>query len=81
MIKFRALILIASAVALWIAAQASYAQTAPTAAEVSSYSGLHRAAHENNIDEIRRLVAAGENTEVRDRHGRTPVHVAAFCLQ
>ncbi|MBL9048879.1 MAG: ankyrin repeat domain-containing protein [Tabrizicola sp.] len=54
------------------------AQTAPTAAEIAAYDGLHRAAAEGDAAEIQRLAAAGADLEARDRVGRTAVHVAAF---
>lgn len=54
------------------------AQTAPTAAEISAYDGLHRAAAEGDAAEIQRLAAAGADLEARDPVGRTAVHVAAF---
>lgn len=54
------------------------AQTAPTAAEIAAYDGLHRAAAEGDAAEIQRLAAAGADLEARDPVGRTAVHVAAF---
>ena len=57
------------------------AQVAPSAVEATQYTGLHAAAHRGDVAEIRKLVAAGANTEARDRHGRTPLHVATFARQ
>ncbi len=57
------------------------AQIPPTAQEIAAYGGLHAAGAAGNIDEIRRLVAAGAALEARDAHGRTPLHVAAFASQ
>jgi ankyrin repeat protein len=57
------------------------AQTAPSPAEVAAYGGLHRAAHDGNVDEIRHLAKAGAALNQRDAHGRTPAHVAAFASQ
>lgn len=64
---------------LLAAAPAAHAQTAPTASEIGAYEGLHRAAQTGDAAEIRRLAAAGMDVNARDRHGRTPVHVAAFA--
>ena len=57
------------------------AQTAPSPADIAAYKGLHRAAQEGNVDDIRRLAKAGAALEERDAQGRTPVHVAAFASQ
>jgi uncharacterized protein len=54
------------------------AQTPPSPAELSAYSGLHAAAVRDDAAEIERSIAAGEKTEARDANGRTPLHVAAF---
>jgi ankyrin repeat protein len=54
------------------------AQTAPTAAELAAYDGLHRAAAAGDAAQIGQLVTSGANLEARDDKGRTPVHVAAF---
>ncbi len=53
------------------------AQLAPSASELSSYSGLHAAAAKGDIAEIERLAASGK-VDIRDSHDRTPLHVAAF---
>ena len=58
---------------------AAYAQTAPSASDIASYTGLHLAAHEGRVDEIDRLITAGADLNARDRAGRTPAHVAAFA--
>jgi len=57
----------------------AYAQTAPSASDIASYSGLHLAAHNGHVAEINRLVTAGADLNARDRAGRTPAHVAAFA--
>lgn len=54
------------------------AQTAPSASDIAGYDGLHRAAHENDVAGIERLIADGADPDARDRAGRTPAHVAAF---
>lgn len=68
-------------VALMIGASAAGAQTAPTAREIAAYDGLFRAAHEGDVEEIRRLAAEGAEVNARDAMGRTPVHVAAFASE
>lgn len=62
---------------LW-ASGGAWAQTAPTLADESAYSGLHAAASRGDAAQIRQLVAEGANLEDRDPAGRTPLHVAAF---
>lgn len=57
----------------------AHAQTAPSATDIASYTGLHLAAHEGDVDEINRLIAAGADVDIRDRSQRTPAHVAAFA--
>lgn len=65
--------------ALFAISQSAAAQTAPSAAEVAAYDGLHRAAHLGDLDAIRSLIAAGADLNMRDTNGRTPAHVAAFA--
>ena len=60
---------------------AASAQVAPSAAEAARYTGLHAAAHQGNIAELSRLLAARADPNTRDAHGRTPAHVAAFARQ
>jgi ankyrin repeat protein len=54
-------------------------QVPPTAAEAAQYTGLLAAAARDDAATITRLSAAGSNVEVRDGHGRTPLHVAAHA--
>ena len=72
----KALLLLAALVAV---SQSAVAQTAPSAAEVAVYDGLHRAAHLGDLAAIRSLVAAGADLNARDANGRTPAHVAGFA--
>ncbi len=55
------------------------AQTAPLPDEIAAYDGLLRAAHEGDVKEVQRLVAAGADVNRRDKRGRTPAHIAAFA--
>ena len=68
-----------SLVVLLALSNAAVAQTAPSASDIATYTGLHLAAHEGQVDEINRLIAAGADLDARDRVGRTPAHVAAFA--
>jgi ankyrin repeat protein len=54
------------------------AQVPPTAYEKAEYAGLLAAAARGDVVQIRALVAAGTVVDAKDRHGRTPLHVAAF---
>jgi ankyrin repeat protein len=63
---------------LAVFAPISAAQVPPTRMERSQYSGLLAAAARDDAGEIERLTAAGEPVDVRDAHGRTPLHVAAY---
>ncbi|MEZ5777180.1 MAG: ankyrin repeat domain-containing protein [Paracoccaceae bacterium] len=66
-------------VALCLFALPAFAQTAPSQAEIAGYVGLHRAAHQGDVGEIRRLVRQGADVNARDRRRRTPTIVAAFA--
>lgn len=55
------------------------AQRAPSAADIEAYEGLHKAAHENDAQAVKELIARGADPDRRDPHGRTPAHVAAFA--
>jgi uncharacterized protein len=57
----------------------AHAQVASSAKEAASYTGLHAAAQRGDAAEIRRLVAAGGNPNVREAYGRTPLHVATYA--
>ena len=60
----------------WVAAGA--AQVPPSPAEKAAYAGLLAAAARGDAGEIRALISKGEKPDVRDTHGRTPLHVAAY---
>jgi len=53
------------------------AQVPPSTQEVATYSGLHAAAAKGDAAEIARLTGSGADVDGRDRHGRTPLMVAA----
>ena len=53
-------------------------QVPPSMAEVSDYTGLLAAAAIGDATEIARLTEAGADLGIRDKRGRTPLHVAAF---
>jgi uncharacterized protein len=54
------------------------AQVAPSAAEIARYDGVLAAAAGGDVAEIAKLATAGAKVDVRDGHGRTPLHVATF---
>lgn len=67
-----------SIVLMLVLSGAASAQTAPSASDIASYTGLHLAAHRGQVSEITRLIAAGADLNARDGKDRTPAHVAAF---
>ena len=54
------------------------AQVPPSSVERSRYTGLLAAAARGDATQIKVLIAQGEKPDVRDTHGRTPLHVAAY---
>ena len=54
------------------------AQNPPSASEVSQYTGIMAAAAKGDEKELKDLIGKGENPDIRDDRGRTPLHVAAF---
>ena len=59
--------------------QTAQAQTAPGPEEISSYTGLHLAAFDGNINNARALLKDNADIEARDSAGRTPAIIAAFA--
>jgi ankyrin repeat protein len=62
-----------------LAASAAAAQTAPGADQAARYTGLLAAAHRGDMAAVQRDLAAKARVDVRDAHGRTPLHVATFA--
>jgi len=54
------------------------AQIAPSAAEISAYTGLFAAAALGNSASIKAVLAKGQDPDIRDPYRRTPLHVAAY---
>jgi uncharacterized protein len=73
--QIAAAIALLAAVALGPLAQA---QTPPSAAELKVYAGLHEAAANGDVEEINKLIAAGEKVDLQDSKSRTPLFVAVF---
>lgn len=71
-------VVIAGLVALALPARG---QVAPDAGELAAYRGLHRAAHDGDVAEIKKRAAAGADANARDARQRTPLHVACFARQ
>ena len=61
----------------WAASPAA-AQTPPSRDELLAYTGLLAAAAQGDAAEVRALTLRGADPGVRDGHGRTPLHVAAY---
>jgi ankyrin repeat protein len=58
------------------------AQVPPSAAEVKAFGPLHAAAHAGDVAGLgAALKADAKAVDSRDRHGRTPLHVATFARQ
>lgn len=54
------------------------AQTPPSAEELKIYAGLHEAAAKGDVEEINKLIAAGEKVDLQDSKSRTPLFIAVF---
>jgi ankyrin repeat protein len=59
-------------------AESSHAQVPPSREEIQAYPGVLAAAARGDATQIGALIAGGARPDVRDAHGRTPLHVAAF---
>lgn len=67
-----------TALLLVFCATAVVAQVPPGPEEIAQYTGLHAAAAHGDLGSIERLLSLRPNLEERDRHSRTPLHVAVF---
>lgn len=76
--KRRALFTLLAGGAAW-AVRPALAQTPPRPDELAQMPPLHQAAHRGDLAAMQRLLAAGADVDGRDRHGRTPLHVATFA--
>lgn len=54
-------------------------QVAPSSTEVAAYTGIHAAAQNGDIAEIKRLLNSGVELRRVDGRGRTALHIAAFA--
>lgn len=70
---------VAVAVALMALTGAATAQVPPSAAEAAAYQGMLAAAYRGDTSRVAGAPAAALN--VRDGHGRTPLHVATHARQ
>ena len=82
--KALALLHLAAALCLGVCPWA-WAQSAPSAAEVAAYTGLHMAAHRGDMAQLNLLLVrhrqARTDIDARDSKGRTPLHVATHARQ
>lgn len=74
-------LLAAFAIYLGVGAAAAPAQVAPSEAELTAYTGLHRAAATGDIAAIRQAGKDKTLLDARDAYGRTPLMVAAYAQQ
>jgi uncharacterized protein len=69
---------IAWALVAALLAVSAHAQVTPSREEIQAYTGLFAAAARGDGKQITALIAAGARPDVRDAHGRTPLHVATY---
>ncbi|MFT5657891.1 MAG: ankyrin repeat protein [Gammaproteobacteria bacterium] len=55
------------------------AQNAPSANEVTGYSGLFKAVLEQDVTVITQAIQGSSNIDLRDSYGRTALHVATYA--
>jgi uncharacterized protein len=74
-------VLLATPLVIVAGANPASAQVAPSAQEITSYSGLAAAAQRGDVAAIERLTAGKADVNARDGAGRTPLHIATFARQ
>lgn len=79
MVRFRPTLLMLLGLISLSFMSSALAQRAPSASEIESYDGLHKAAQENDLERLASLIAGGADLDQRDTYGRTAAHVAAFA--
>ena len=55
-----------------------FAQTPPASHEVLAYSGLFKAVIDHDLTALKKAIAETSDVDLRDSHGRTALHVAAY---
>ena len=71
--------LLFSLFAVLLFSSTAFAQVQPSQSQLDRYEGLHKAAHENDVETLKQLIQNGADLEARDGSRRTPLHVAAFA--
>ena len=71
--------LLFSLFAVLLFSSTALAQVQPSQSQLDRYEGLHKAAHENDVETLKQLIQNGADLEARDGSRRTPLHVAAFA--
>lgn len=56
----------------------SFAQTPPASHEILAYSGLFKAVIDHDLTALKKAIAETSDIDLRDSHGRTALHVAAY---
>ena len=78
MLMRQTIVLLISVCLMGSIARSSLAQTAPDAAEIAAYRGLHAAVAGGKLDAVKRLIAGGADLNATDGHGRTPLMIAGY---
>lgn len=65
-------------IATLLAAGSASAQVPPSTSEIAQYRGLLALAATGDVVELKKLIDAGGDVNMRDGYGRTPLHVATF---